>query len=46
MTYEVVLLPEAEEQLLFLREYIAVHASEPVAARYVEGVISFLQGRA
>lgn len=43
MSLSVVFTPEAEDQLLELRRYIAAAGSAEVAVRYVESIVAFCE---
>ena len=44
--YTVVFAPEAEDNLVSLYEYIALHGSPVVAARYTEAIVAYCESLA
>ncbi len=44
MTYEVVITPEAEQQIINLHRYIAENASQAIADSYTDALLDYLDG--
>lgn len=44
MKYAVVFAPEAEEQLVSLYRYIAIHASPETSQRYTDAIVAYCEG--
>jgi plasmid stabilization system protein ParE len=45
-TYGVVFAPEAEDYLIELYEYVAMHGSKTIAARFAEAIVEYCEGLA
>lgn len=43
MSYTVVFTPEAEAQLVELNAYIAAEASAEIAARFIDGIVTYCE---
>jgi toxin ParE1/3/4 len=43
-TYQVIFLPEPEEQLASLYRYLAVEAAPNIAERYTDAIVTYCEG--